>query len=240
MGAYRPGLTTNCCDTARIAHVRFTSLTIWTGPPFCAIGLGNELLARMRYFTYIAEQSFKSDNEGHRLFYIGTPFSRPYLIPDGPTESRLFRKLTWYYRIFLSALIFGQPFLIRYFIFQPWLFLAFLASMIALQWFVLRVVFHNDLRLLQRRTARLSLRTFYLGMAQRHSESGLVLGLLGSIAFVICGLFVSSIDASMLAFGLPAVIFFGGCAVAWGYALHLKRAMQRSSEFTTSGLTSKF
>jgi len=190
----------------------------------------------MRYFTYIAEQSFKSDNEGHRLFYIGSPLSRPYLIPDEPTESRLFRKMTWYYRIFLSALILGQSFLIRYFIFRPWLFLAFLAFVMALQWFVLRVIFHYDLRLLQRRTSRLSLRTFYLGMAQRHSESGLVLGLLGAIAFVVCGLFISSAGGWMLAVGLPAVIFFGGCAVGWGYALHLKGTLQRNSEsvFKTS------
>jgi hypothetical protein len=185
----------------------------------------------MRYFTYIAEQSFKSDNDGHRLFYIGGPFSRPYVIPDEPTEARLFRKMTWYHRIFLSGLIVSPPFLFGYFIRRPWLFLAFLAAVIVFQWIVLRVVFYSDLRLLQRRGSRLALRTFYFGMAQRHSESGLVLGLLGCIAFVICGVFISSTGGWMLAAGLPAVVFFSACAVAWGYALHLKRSPpQRSSE----------
>lgn len=88
----------------------------------------------MRYFTYIAEQSFKSDNEGHRLFYMGTPFSRPYLIPDEATEAQLFRKMTWIHRVFLPSIILGQPFLFRYYIRQPWLFYAFLASVIVVQW----------------------------------------------------------------------------------------------------------
>src|SRR5947209_5969264 len=115
----------------------------------------------MRYFTYIADQSFKSDDEGHRLFYIGSPFSRPYLIPDVSIETWLFRKMTWNYRIFLPALILGQPFLFRYFLRQPSLLFAFLAFVMALQWAVLRVVFHSDLRSLARRPSRLSLRMFY-------------------------------------------------------------------------------
>jgi len=185
----------------------------------------------MRYFTYIAEQSFKGDDEGHRLFYIGSPFSRPYLIPDASTKRRLFRKMTWNYRIFLSALILGQPFLFRYFIRQPWLVFAFLASLIVLQWVVLRIVFHSDLRSLERRPSRLSLRIFYSGMAQKHSQAALVLGLLGCITFVVCGIFISSAGGWMLAFGMPAVVFFGACAVGWGYALHLKRTTtQRSGE----------
>ena len=184
----------------------------------------------MRYFTYIAEQSFKSDDDGRRLFYIGSPFSRPYLIPDASTETRLFRKMTWNHRIFLSALILGQPFLFHYYFRQPWLFFVFLVSVMVFQWVVLRVVFHSDLRSLERRASRLSLRTFYSGMAQRHSESGLVLGLLGCIAFVVCGVFISADGGWMLAFGLPSVVFFGLCGVGWGYALHLKRATgQRGS-----------
>ncbi len=31
----------------------------------------------MRYFSYIAEQSFKTDEEGRRVFYLGSPTSRP-------------------------------------------------------------------------------------------------------------------------------------------------------------------
>ncbi|MGA2248701.1 MAG: hypothetical protein ABSH48_27415 [Verrucomicrobiota bacterium] len=185
----------------------------------------------MRYFTYIAEQSFKSDDEGRRLFYIGSPFSQPYLIPDASTETRLFRKMTWNHRIFLSVLIIGQPFLFRYYFQRPWLFFVFLVSVMVLQWVVLRIVFHSDLRVLQRRPSRLSLRRFYSDMAERHSESGLILGLMGCIAFVVCGIFISSAGGWMLAFGLPAIIFFGICGVGWAYASHLKQAeAHRSSE----------
>ena len=177
----------------------------------------------MRYFTYIAEQSFKSDNEGHRLFYMGTPFSRPYLIPDEATEAQLFRKMTWIHRVFLPSIILGQPFLFRYYIRQPWLFYAFLASVIVVQWVALRIVFNASLRTLHRSPSRLSLRTFYMNMAQRHSETGLVLGLLGSVTFVIVGVLMSFAGGWMLALGVLPVVFFSACAVAWGYALHLKR-----------------
>src|SRR5580692_11489783 len=128
----------------------------------------------MRYFTYMAEQSFKTDAEGQRLFFIGTPLSRPYIIPDAATESRLFSKMTWHHRIFLSTLIIGEAFLMPQIVRQPARFFGFLGLIVLIQWVVLRLTFRPELRTLARAPARLSLRTFYAETAKRHSPRALV------------------------------------------------------------------
>jgi hypothetical protein len=180
----------------------------------------------MRYFTYLAEQSFKTDAEGRRVFYLGGPFSRPFVVSDPTVESRLFRKLTWHYRIFLSALIVGQAFLLPQIIRQPPRFFLFLGATVALQWLVLQLVFFADLRTLPRAPARLSLRTFYAATAQRHSVRGLLLGLIGSLAFVVAG--ATMLFADFLStIGITVIVLLGASAVAWGYALKLKLAQNR-------------
>jgi hypothetical protein len=182
----------------------------------------------MRYFTYIAEQSFTTDDEGRRVFYLGSPASRPYVISDAATESRMFRKLTWFYRVSLSVLIVGQAFLIPRIIHQPLRFFAFLGALMALQWVVLRIIFFSDLRKLARAPARPSMKTFYSGVGQRHSVRGLLLGLIGSLAFVAAGAAIVAADSSLLAVGIALVAVFGVIAVAWAYALRLKLAQRRA------------
>jgi hypothetical protein len=182
----------------------------------------------MRYFTYIAEQSFKTDDEGRRVFYLGSPASRPYVISDAATESRMFSKLTWFYRVFLTVLIVGQAFLIPRIIHQPLRFFAFLGAVMALQWVVLRIIFFNDLRKLARTPARPSMKTFYSGVGQRHSVKGLVLGLVGSLAFVAAGAAMIAADGNLLAVGLASIALFGVSAAAWAYAFRLKLAESRA------------
>ena len=124
----------------------------------------------MRYFTYIAEQAFKTDEEGRRVFYLGSIRSRPYVITDPATESRMFRKLTWYYRIFLSVLFIGLAFLMPRIIDQPLRFFGVFAATMAFQWVVLRLTFFRDLRKMTGAfPVRMTLKTFYAGMVQRHS-----------------------------------------------------------------------
>ena len=172
-----------------------------------------------------------SDDEGHRLFYIGSLFSRPYLIPDAATEARLFRKMTWYHTIVFIFLISVQPFLFRYYFRQPLFFFIFLASAIAVLWLAVRILFYFDLRSLERKTARLSLRTYFTGMARKHSEAKLGLGLLACFAFVVGGTLMASAGGWKLVYGLLSVVFFGCCGLGWGYALHLKKGMaEQSSE----------
>jgi hypothetical protein len=178
----------------------------------------------MRYFTYLAEQAFKTSASGERLFYRGGPWSRPYIIPDVATEQRLYRKHVWMLRVLLGGLIVGQPFLdrLRPEVFdEPYWFLIYLIIVTAVFWVAGKAVFSRDLNGLQRAPTRLRLRSFYGQMAQRHSETGLALGSIGSLLLVAGGVWMLSIGANY-AVGILSIVFGGWCAVGWGYALHLK------------------
>jgi hypothetical protein len=184
----------------------------------------------MRYFTYIAEQSFKTSPNGERLFYRSGPWSRPFIIADATTEQKLYRKQVWCLRVSLGGLIVGQPFL---FLFQPevlrkpYWFPIYLVAVVAVFWLVWRIVFARDLRSLQRANTRLKPGSFYGQTAQHHTTAGLALGFIGSLLFVACGIWILSRGGNS-ALGIICVAFFGLCAIAWGYALYLKLRSKQS------------
>jgi hypothetical protein len=186
----------------------------------------------MRYFTYIAEQAFRTSATGERLFYRSSPWSRPYVIPDAATEQKLYWKYVWMLRIFLGALILvGQPILftvlsiLRPQFFDtpglPYWFLAYFVVAMAVWWLLGRIIFGRDLKRLERSPVRLPLRSFYGQMAHRHSTGKLVLGLLASLAFVAAGIWMYSSSGNTF-IAVLSVAFFGICTIAWGYCLYLK------------------
>ncbi|XCN74909.1 MAG: hypothetical protein Q3M24_09260 [Candidatus Electrothrix aestuarii] len=181
----------------------------------------------MRYFTYIAEQSFKHLEDGQCLFYLGSPFSRPYIVPDVATESRLRGKLTWYHRIFLGTLIVSQPFLLPYLIQKTWMFFAFLAAVVALNSVVIRILFWTDLRNLSRRPNHVPLRTCYAAATAQHSENTLTLGFSVSLAFVVIAVPMLFFGPGPFVAGLTGIVFFGLCAIVWGYKLKRKRSANK-------------
>jgi hypothetical protein len=187
----------------------------------------------MRYFTYIAEQAFKTDEEGRRVFYLGSIRSRPYVITDPATESRMFRKLTWYYRIFLSVLLIGLAFMMPRIINQPLRFFGVFAATMAFQWVVLRLMFFRDLRKMTRAPARMTLKTFYAGMVQRHSVKFFKWGFYGSLAFAAVSALSAVFDTDRLAIDLADVALFGAGAAAMGYAIKLKLAQKAAEAATT-------
>lgn len=178
----------------------------------------------MRYFTYIAEQSFKTSETGERLFYRNGPWSAPYIIPDTDTEHRLYNKQVWLLRILLGALIFGQPFLFVLFpqvLDEPYWFVVYIVAVMAVSWLAGRLVFASDLKGLRRAPAPLRPKSFYAQMASRHGWRGLWLGFLGSLLFVMGGVWML-IAKENPAVGFFSIGFFGLCAAAWGYTLFLK------------------
>jgi hypothetical protein len=178
----------------------------------------------MRYFTYIAEQSFKTAPSGERVFFGSGPWSRPYVLPDAATEQRIYRKLVWMLRIMLGGLILSQPILFVWFpgiVNKPMVFATYLVGLTVAFALARHVLLASDLRGLDR-TARLPARSFYGEMAQRHSTRALVLGLASSILFVMLGAMMLAIGQSSLA-AIFCIVFFAACAVAWGYALVLKQ-----------------
>jgi hypothetical protein len=182
----------------------------------------------MRYFTYMAEQSFKTSETGERLFYLGGFWSRPFVIPDADTERRLFKKLIWMLRVLLGGLVVGQPllfFMRPEVLYQPYWFFVYFVVVMLVWWIVGRILFAPDLRGLARAPFRLRPRSLYGQMAQRHSKTWLILGLVGSLLFVVAGVWMLSVGAN-LAVAILAVSFFGLCAVAWGYALYVKSLIE--------------
>ncbi len=179
----------------------------------------------MRYFTYIAEQSFKTGPNGERLFFLSGPRSRPYVIPDAETEHRMFRKYVWMLRIMLGGLIVGQPFAFMIWpglIAKPFIYISYLVGLMLASWLGTRLLLASDLRNLPRLPGPLPVSSFYGQVAQRHSVIKLILGLVVCLMFVALGIGILVMGGST-APAITCIVFFGLCSVAWAYALMLKR-----------------
>ena len=180
----------------------------------------------MRYFAYIAEQSFKTAASGERLFFPYDPWSRPYVLPDADTERRIYWKLVWQLRIMLGRLD-GMPILLlwRAADSAPY-FLVEIVAAAAIFVLVSKVLLASDLRGLGRAPQRLPLRSFFGELAGTHSFRALLLGLAGCLMFVATGAWMVASGKSPVS-GFLCVAFFGICGVGWGYAAWLKRPKPR-------------
>ncbi len=182
----------------------------------------------MRYFAYIAEQSFKTAPSGERLFFPYGPWSRPYVLPDADTERRIYWKLVWQLRIMLGALILGMPILLlwRAADSAPY-FLVEIVAAAAIFVLVSKVLLASDLQGLGRAPQRLPLRSFFGELAGTHSFRALLLGLAGCLMFVSTGAWMVASGKSPVS-GLLCVAFFGIYGIGWGYAVWLKRPKPRA------------
>jgi hypothetical protein len=188
---------------------------------------------KLRYFAYIAEQSFTTSPNGERLFlHLGGVFGKPYIIPDPATEKRLFSKQIWFLRICLVGIVLSQLSLslVMPNIFERpvWLVFYFVAVMF-FAWLLQWLLFRNDIPKLRRAPSRLSLPTYYREIAKRHSTLGLVLGFLSCMVFVCAGAWLVWNKFSPLG-GWVGILLFGFLAVFWIYALYLKLDMLRENE----------
>lgn len=179
---------------------------------------------KIKYFSYITEQSFKTLPNGERVFYFGLPWSKPYVLPDKDIEQRIYKKLLWINRLGLGTMILGQPFLfinIPDIIEKPVWWFAYLFGISFLFWVVSWGILRKDLLQIQRTTTSGTFSSFYYDMAKRHSEGGLVLGLLVSLAFVIVGIWLLFGEINFY-IGLANIVLFTAVATGWGYALNIK------------------
>lgn len=176
---------------------------------------------KIKYFSYIAEQSFKTSPSGERLFYSsGGIWSKPYIIPDQEIEKRLFKKHLWMLRILLGALILGQPFLfiaVPNIIETPLVFTLYLVGIALLYCFVNWLVLRKDLSMLSRANTRTPFPTFYRDLAKKHGIVVIVLGFLTCIGFVLLELWMIIKSEINPFVGWVSIVFIGLCAVAWGY-----------------------
>jgi len=179
------------------------------------------------YFKYIAKSSFVTTPTGERMFYRGWPFSRPYVVPDSATEGRLYAKQLWMARLLLGTQILGWPLLFSFVpnvTKRPLAFFGYLGAVMVAVWQVDYLVFHRELRGLQRARERMSLRILYADMAARRSTGLLILGLLGSLLFVASGVWILVAERSSPIIAWVCIGFFALLALSLGYTLRLKRS----------------
>jgi hypothetical protein len=100
-----------------------------------------------------------------------------------------------------------------------------------LYWFVNWLIFRKDLSMLSRANTRIPLPAFYRDTAKKHGTVGLVLGFLSCIGFVLAAIWIIKSEINPFV-GWVTIIFFGLCAVSWGYALVLKMTMPKKDEFS--------
>ena len=180
----------------------------------------------MGYFSYLASSQFQKTEDGKSLFYLGLrgPFSKPYIIETPEQEAVLKKRVTNFYRIFFTVLliviVFGMNFLYtdikRFFL--------FIILGTALWYVLLKLWVSKEIRNMKKSDSKISLHQFYKSMSAKHSFVALLLGFIGSLGFVALGFLClrlkTNIPSVIFVF---SIVFFGICALAWGYALLLKR-----------------
>lgn len=188
----------------------------------------------VRFFSYFADQAFRTGEQGERLFCLGWPLSKPIIIENEGQYKKTYAKYLWMQRVFLTFVVLGQPFLfstVPEIMGSLFGFIAYLAMIVSVDWVAHRIVFRFEIREFQRRSQRRSFRDFHKQMADRSSTAGLLLGLVVCILFVMCGIWIA-VDPSvgLRSMGIFISALFGAAGVSWVFALKLKCFTKTSSE----------
>ena len=107
-------------------------------------------------------------------------------------------------------------------------FFGFCVAGAAVYWLAFRMILRPELKQLERASAKLSLSAFYRQMADKHSYRALLLGFGVSVLFVVTGAWAFAAGDMPRLIAIFTMGFFGICALAWGYALALKRASRQT------------
>lgn len=178
----------------------------------------------MRYFTNLAEQSFKTSPTGERLFFRSGPWSKPFIVPDEAIERRLLKKQIWLMRIMCAFLVLGQPI---FFQFIPAItkeslaYITYLLFVMFMWCGVSYILFRPELLNLERAKSRTPIKVFLKDKAQKHSIRSLALGVLASILLLAGGIGLLNTEANTFIIIL-CIGSFGACCTAWGYMLCYK------------------
>jgi hypothetical protein len=177
---------------------------------------------KIKYFSYMAEQSFRTTPNGERLFFHpGAFWARPYIVPNQETELRLFKKLLWMWRIFFGGLIVSALILPDLaFITTPLGFVFLFLGVMSLGFLMSWLAFRKDIQILKHASSRVPIFDFHYS-AKHQSTFWLVLGLLGCSGFIWVGSSMIT-DPSSAFVGWVSIIVFGFFGILGGYTLFLK------------------
>jgi hypothetical protein len=169
----------------------------------------------MGYFDALTSSSFKQDESGKSVFYPWGVFGKGHVLPDDETENRIRGFVRRYYMISLPMIIIVGAVV-------GWIYvLATLPILIIWYHFKSKILIAGC----SVTDGKLTLKESYTNSSKAHNKKTLWLLLIFSILFVGGGLLMlihgtSNYDKIMGALGC---VFFGVCAVAFGYMIKAKR-----------------
>jgi hypothetical protein len=185
----------------------------------------------MGYFSYLADQSFKTGDGGKRLLFLAGPWSRPYVIPNADTERRVQQSLVRLLQITFGAifaLALFTPLWLGYLQRQPLLFLGCLVAVGVLFRLITMTAMGPELKALDRAPRRMPMAAFYGEVARTRSFGTLLMGFAACLLFVAGGAWMVGPGATgpnagaVIGVGYISIVVFGFFALFWGYALWLK------------------
>jgi len=170
------------------------------------------------YFDVLTSSSFKTAEDGRRLFFPWGILGSGYVIPSGEEFERLRRHVKAYTVISLYLIIIAVA----------WK--GFVGGFVVLPLLVVPYVVwvQSQCRRLHQTDERLTLSESLAGQARTHSALGLWLQELTALAFVGIGVVLLVLDPSNWLIPLALISFFGLCAVMFARMLITKRREARS------------
>jgi hypothetical protein len=167
----------------------------------------------MGYFDALASTSFKTTDDGRRLFFPLGAFGRGYVVSSEEDFARLRKGVKIYLIVSLLLIIGSIPFM------GP------LGGLILLPFLVVPYALwaYAQCRNLERTDERLTVNEALVGQALQHSKFGLWSLEVCSVLFVVAGIFILAADPKNWLVGLASIVFFGFCTVMIGRMLMVKR-----------------
>ncbi len=167
----------------------------------------------MGYFDGLIDASFKTDSEGHLLYYRWGVIGKGYILADDQKKQEVRRFVKLYYIVSLSAIITVGAVI-------GWIFTIALLPFI-FAWYCFATA--RLLKGLPISSTRLSLRESYTSSAKSNSVRTLWLMLISSTVFVLGGFVVIFFNKDAWFIGLASIVFFGVGALVFAYMIKVKK-----------------
>ena len=167
----------------------------------------------MGYFDALTSSSFKTAQDGTRLFFPWGTLGGGYCLASEQDYLRLRQQIKTYLIVCLVLIIISNPLLGYLTTF------AIAALMVGLYLVWMRYA----LRGLEKSGERLSLRESMTSQARTHNAATLWLLQIASIIFVIIGAVMLFADSGNRLIGLASILFFGTCGIFIARMLWLRR-----------------
>lgn len=166
----------------------------------------------MGYFDALASGSFKTTEDGRKLFFPAGAFGRGYVVPSEGEFEKLRKGVKIYLIVALLLIICLVPFA------------GALTGVVLVPVLIAPYALwaYMQCRHMERTDERLTVREAIVGQALLHSTFGLWALEICAALFVVAGIFILAADPKNWLMGIASVLFFGFCAALIGRMLIAK------------------